>query len=135
MSQEPSDKSWRGFLKSTLVAISTATMPAGVRPLLVGEGRQSAAQTEAKPQQFLTVSERTFLKAAVDRLIPHDEHWPEAVEAGVLDYIDLQMASAWGRGEQFYRHGPFRKGSPSPLNTFHTSLSHANSVRNVYLAN
>jgi gluconate 2-dehydrogenase gamma chain len=49
----------------------------------------------------------------VDRLIPADERWPGAGEAGVVNYIDLQMAGAWGRGEIMYRHGPFRKGTPT----------------------
>jgi len=51
--------------------------------------------------------------AAVDRLIPPDERWPGAAEADVVNYIDLQMAGPWGKGELLYRHGPFRRGTPS----------------------
>ncbi len=133
MGEEGSDNSRRSFLKSTLVAISAATMPRGVRPLVPEDGGQAAAQTETKPQRFLTGSERTFLKAAVDRLIPRDE-WPGAVEAGVVDYIDLQLAGPWGRGQMLYRHGPFRKGTPSqgyqleytPAELFRRSISAIN---------
>jgi gluconate 2-dehydrogenase gamma chain len=129
MSDERSENSRRSFLKTTLVAISTATLP--VRPLLAEDARQSATRAQSKPEQFFTSSERTFLKAAVDRLIPRDEHGPGAVEAGVVDYIDLQMAGTWGRGEQLYRHGPFRKGTPTqgyqleytPAELFRRSIS------------
>ncbi len=112
MSDERRDNSRRHFLKSTLVAISTATLRAGVPPALGEEAHGEAGQAAAKSQRFLNISERTFLKAAVDRLIPRDEHGPGAVEAGVVEFIDLQMAAAWGRGQMLYRHGPFRKGTP-----------------------
>jgi gluconate 2-dehydrogenase gamma chain len=65
------------------------------------------------PPRFLNESERRFLLAAVDCLIPPDEHWPGAAEADVVNYIDLQMGGQWGQGELLYRHGPFRKGTPS----------------------
>jgi gluconate 2-dehydrogenase gamma chain len=106
MSEEPHSNSRRNFLKSGLVLISTATLAAEA-PALLGNPR--AGETAL----FLNQSERRFLLAAVDRLIPADERWPGAAEAGVVNYIDLQMAGAWGRGEMLYRHGPFRKGNPT----------------------
>lgn len=131
MSEDGSDNSRRNFLRSTLVAISSAALPVGVRPLLGNEGRQTTRQSESKSQHFFTDSEKVFLKAAVDRLIPADQHGPGAVEAGVVHYIDLQMAGSWGRGEQFYRHGPFKKGTPTqgyqleytPAELFRRSIS------------
>jgi len=66
------------------VLISTATL-AGEAPALLGNPR--AEETH----RFLNESERRFLLAAVDRLIPADERWPGAAEAGVVNYIDLQM--------------------------------------------
>jgi gluconate 2-dehydrogenase gamma chain len=135
MSEERSENSRRSFLKSTLVAISTATLSSGVRPLMAEDGQASATEQGAKPHRFLNQSERTFLKAAVDRLIPPDGRWPGAAQAGVVDYIDLQMGGAWGRGEMLYRHGPFRKGTPSqgfqleytPAELFRRSISAINS--------
>jgi gluconate 2-dehydrogenase gamma chain len=106
MSEAPNLNSRRNFLRSSLVLISTATL-AGEAPALVGDLR-----TE-EPHRFLNESERRFLLSAVDCLIPPDESWPGAAEAGVVNYIDLQMAGAWGRGEMLYRHGPFRKGAPT----------------------
>jgi gluconate 2-dehydrogenase gamma chain len=106
MSEEPHSNSRRNFLKSGLVLISTATLAAEA-PALLGNPR--AGETG----RFLNPSEKRFLLAAVDRLIPADDRWPGAAEAGVVNYIDLQMAGAWGRGEMLYRHGPFRKGTPT----------------------
>jgi gluconate 2-dehydrogenase gamma chain len=105
MSEGPNSNSRRSFLRSGLIVISTATL-AGEAPALLGN-----LHTE-EIHRFLNESEKRFLLAAVDRLIPTDEHWPGAAEAGVVNYIDLQMAGAWGRGEMLYRHGPFRKGTP-----------------------
>ncbi len=106
MSDGPNSNSRRNFLRSSLVLISTATL-AGEAPALLGNPRAE------EPHRFLNESERRFLLSAVDRLIPADEGWPGAAEAGVVNYIDLQMAGAWGRGEMLYRHGPFRKGAPT----------------------
>jgi gluconate 2-dehydrogenase gamma chain len=105
MSEGPHSNSRRNFLKSGLVLISTATL-AGETPALLGNTRAEGTH------RFLNESERRFLLAVVDRLIPPDERWPGAAEAGVVNYIDLQMSGAWGRGEMLYRHGPFRKGTP-----------------------
>jgi gluconate 2-dehydrogenase gamma chain len=106
MSEGPNSNSRRNFLRSSLVLISTATL-AGEAPALLGNPRAE------EPHRFLNESERRFLLAAVDRLIPANDGWPGAAEAGVVDYIDLQMAGPWGRGEMLYRHGPFRKGTPT----------------------
>jgi gluconate 2-dehydrogenase gamma chain len=86
--------------------------------------------------RFLNDSEKRFLEAAVDRLIPPDERWPGAHQAGVVNYIDLQMAGPWGRGELLYRHGPFRAGTPSqgfqleytPAELFRRSISAINAL-------
>jgi gluconate 2-dehydrogenase gamma chain len=106
VSQGPNSNSRRNFLRSGLIAISTATLAREV------PANPMNPPAEAPPR-FLNESERRFLLAAVERLIPADEKWPGAAEAGVVNYIDLQMAGQWGKGELLYRHGPFRKGTPS----------------------
>ena len=106
MGDAPNSNSRRNFLRSGLIAISTATL-ARESPALLGNPRSVATP------RFLNESERRFLLAAVDRLIPPDESWPGAADADVVNYIDLQMAWQWGKGELLYRHGPFRKGTPS----------------------
>jgi gluconate 2-dehydrogenase gamma chain len=53
------------------------------------------------------------MEAAVARLIPADELGPGALEAGVANYIDRQLAGAWGAGERLYRSGPWQQGKPT----------------------
>lgn len=53
-----------------------------------------------------------MLGALVDRLIPADALGPSASEAGVVVFIDRQLAGAWGAGARLYRAGPFHKGKP-----------------------
>lgn len=61
--------------------------------------------------EFLTAPEAAFLDAAVARLIPADELGPGALEAGVTQYIDRQLAGAWGAGARLYKSGPWREGT------------------------
>ena len=74
------------------------------------------AQPRAAPAQayvFFNPAEAVFIEAAVARLIPRDEAGPGALEAGVPNYIDKQLAGAWGTGERLYRSGPWQPGAPT----------------------
>jgi gluconate 2-dehydrogenase gamma chain len=83
---------------------------------------------------FLNREEAAFIEGAVARLIPADSTWPGALEAGVPNYIDKQLAGAWGAGERLYRSGPWRAGTPSqgyqlpltPAEVFRTALAAIN---------
>jgi gluconate 2-dehydrogenase gamma chain len=130
VSEGSRSNSRRNFLKSSLIAISTAALPAtatGGLPAAAVEPTRAATGVFEEPEQL-------FLEAAVDRLIPPDERWPGAAEAGVVNYIDLQMAGDWGKGNLIYRHGPFRQGSPAqgyqleytPFELFRRSISAIN---------
>ena len=80
---------------------------------------------------FLNDEEVAFIQAAVARLIPADDQWPGAVEAGVPNYIDKQLSGAWGAGERLYRGGPWKPGTPSqgyqlpftPAELFRTAIA------------
>ena len=61
---------------------------------------------------FFSAAEWAFVCAAVDRLIPRDEHGPGALELGVAEYIDRQMQTPWAEGARWYMHGPFVKAEP-----------------------
>jgi gluconate 2-dehydrogenase gamma chain len=61
---------------------------------------------------FLTPREVRFLEAACERLIPADDLGPGAREAGVVPFIDGQLASPWGVHGRQYRQGPWREGTP-----------------------
>jgi gluconate 2-dehydrogenase gamma chain len=62
---------------------------------------------------FFNHEEAAFIEAAVVRLIPADEQWDGALEAGVPNFIDKQLGGAWGAGERLYRSGPWQPGTPS----------------------
>jgi gluconate 2-dehydrogenase gamma chain len=78
----------------------------------------AAAQIEAAPSAapptinlFFNPQEAAFISAACARLIPFDDLGPGAVEAGVPNYLDKQLAGAWGAGERLYRSGPWQAGA------------------------
>jgi gluconate 2-dehydrogenase gamma chain len=83
---------------------------------------------------FLNSEEAAFVEAAVARLIPADDQWPGAIEAGVPNFIDKQLAGAWGAGERLYRSGPWWAGTASqgyqlpltPAELFRTALDAIN---------
>jgi len=61
-------------------------------------------------KHFFTAAERRCVDALVSRLIPTDELGPGAREAGVVDFIDDQLAGSYGSGERWYMQGPFGEG-------------------------
>ncbi len=91
------------------------------RAAALAEGRQHLA--------FLSPAEAELLSAMCDRLIPEDE-FPSASQAGVVDFIDLQLAGEWGQGAGFYSKSPHFDGKPeqgyqlplTPANLYRTVL-------------
>src|SRR3954469_25268432 len=75
--------------------------------------QSSVPTAPAQAYVFFNPAEAAFIEAAVERLIPQDEVGPGALEAGVPEYIDKQLAGAWGTGERLYRSGPWSEGTPS----------------------
>jgi gluconate 2-dehydrogenase gamma chain len=65
------------------------------------------------PNQFFSTDEASFIDAAVSRLIPNDDLGPGAKEAGVMTFIDRQLAGAFGRAETWYMRGPWAEGTKS----------------------
>jgi len=61
---------------------------------------------------YLLEPEIRFLEAAVEHLIPTDELGPGARDAGVVVYIDRQLAGTWGVHGRQYRGGPWMEGTP-----------------------
>ena len=62
------------------------------------------------PESFLSEHELATVNAIAARLIPTDEDGTGAIEAGVGDFIDRQLASFYGRGQHWYMQGPFSEG-------------------------
>jgi gluconate 2-dehydrogenase gamma chain len=63
--------------------------------------------------RYLNSGEVAFLTAAADRLIPADPTGPSASEAGVVVFLDRQLAGEYGNGAHFYLQGPWHQGSES----------------------
>lgn len=76
----------------------------------LGTVRHAFAQLDDRAWYILTDAEARFLAALGDVIIPEDD-WPSASQAGVVDFIDFQLASAYGRGEQLYMQPPFFEGT------------------------
>src|SRR5262245_57893251 len=72
--------------------------------------RTPAQQTGIEPLLTLTASEAAFLSAAYDTIIPADRLSPSGTDCGLVNYIDRQLAGAWGSGARLYRSGPFMPG-------------------------
>lgn len=64
-------------------------------------------------QRFLTAPELRTVQAIAARLIPSDADGPGATEADVTTFIDRQLASFFGRGQNWYMQGPFPEGLPT----------------------
>ncbi|HEX5513977.1 MAG TPA: gluconate 2-dehydrogenase subunit 3 family protein [Gammaproteobacteria bacterium] len=90
-------------------ATETPTQPGGTPP---GVATKEAPGT-AQAYVFFKPEEARFIEAAVARLIPTDDNGPGATEAGVANYLDKQLAGAWGAGERLYRSGPWHAGLPT----------------------
>ena len=79
---------------------------------LSGLASHAAALAQGRaPNVFLSETEARILTALCDRLIPEDE-FPSASQAGVINYIDLQLAGDWGKGEGLYNKEPHFPGKP-----------------------
>lgn len=81
---------------------------------LAGEPVRLEAQTgEIKvPLRFFTAAEARVVQAACDRIFPSDENGPGATEAGVVIYVDRQLAGPYGRDKYRYTKGPFVDSVP-----------------------
>jgi len=85
-------------------AEAQAQSPASVQP--------PAAHAGVEPLLTLTATEAAFLSAAYDTIIPADRLTPSGTDCGLVNYIDRQLAGAWGGGARLYRGGPFVAGKP-----------------------
>lgn len=110
-----SDVSRRTLFKAAGIAGAAAVIP-------IAEPAQAQSPDVAAPPHgsatedvlfYLNDDEAAFIRAAVDRLIPPDDKWPGAADAGVVTYIDRQLASAYGAGAKMYLQGPWVPDAPT----------------------
>jgi gluconate 2-dehydrogenase gamma chain len=64
------------------------------------------------PLRFFTEEEALSVAAAAAQIFPSDEAGPGAQEAGVVIYIDRQLAGPYGRDAYRYTKPPFEPGAP-----------------------
>lgn len=73
-------------------------------------GKGVQPKTVRIPLRFFTESEAAVIAAAASRIFPSDDAGPGAHEAGVVIFIDRQLAGPWGRDARRYTHEPFEDG-------------------------
>ena len=109
----------RNLLKAAGAAGAAAmAQPAGATPRHLTQA-STAPSTEQRPPTasphsaspdvlfFFNDFEARFIEAAIERLIPAEPEWPGAAGAGVLTFIDRQLAAAFGAGARMYLKGPW----------------------------
>jgi len=64
------------------------------------------------PLRFFSAAEARLVAAACARIFPADATGPGANEAGVVIYIDRQLAGPYGRDKYRYTKGPFVDSVP-----------------------
>jgi gluconate 2-dehydrogenase gamma chain len=83
------------------------------------------------PLRFFTAAEARIIAAACERIFPSDASGPGAKEAGVVIYIDRQLAGPYGADKYRYTKGPFvdsvaehgYQGKENPRETYKTGLA------------
>ena len=81
---------------------------------LAGEPLRLQAQNgDVKvPLRFFTNGEARTVQAACERIMPSDDTGPGAREAGVVIYIDRQLAGPYGKDKYRYTKAPFVESVP-----------------------
>ena len=104
--------------RSRLLVSRRNFLAAGAAASALAAGAPDAALAQSAPPgwqgyAFLTAPEATTLTAIVNRLIPADANGPSGVEAGVVTFIDRQLAGRFGAAAEWYMQGPWNTGTPS----------------------
>ncbi|MGD0907058.1 MAG: gluconate 2-dehydrogenase subunit 3 family protein [Candidatus Acidiferrales bacterium] len=74
--------------------------------------QEKSTQTLKIPLRFFTEEEALIVAAAAARIFPGDDSSPGAKEAGVVIYIDRQLAGPYGHDRYRYTQGPFNENAP-----------------------
>jgi gluconate 2-dehydrogenase gamma chain len=121
----------REFLKIGLAAAGGALAASGVEiPLFSAKDSSMQTQLNSANTQltnlqnqlktvtgFLTlnVKEQALLEPIVETIIPSDSTGPGAKEAGVIYFIDRQLAGDYGQSANMFMDGPFAIPSNNPI--------------------
>lgn len=99
----------RQFLTVTITSISGLLV---YRPDALPAASAAADKTARIPLRFFSEEEALDVAAAAARIFPADETGPGAKEAGVIIYIDRQLAGPYGRDAHRYTQPPFEDAPP-----------------------
>lgn len=77
------------------------------------ETTKTVAAGQKLPLRALSEPEADAITAMAERIFPRDASGPGATDAGVVTYIDGQLAGGWGNGERLYMQGPFHEPEDS----------------------
>src|SRR6266516_4122802 len=113
----------REFLKIGLAAAGGALAASGMEiPLFSGNNSSMQTQLNNANMQLtnlqnqlktvtgfltLSVNEQALLEPIVETIIPSDSTGPGAKEAGVIYFIDRQLAGDYGQSANMFMDGPF----------------------------
>ena len=89
----------REFLKITAAGAGALTLSAGRLTLIEG-----CTNPPHSGGNVLSSDEYTLVESIAEQIIPADE-WPGGKEAGVANFIDIQLAGPYARFQQSYRKG------------------------------
>jgi len=79
----------------------------------------------------LNVTEQACVEAMAETIIPTDSNGPGAKEAGVVYFIDRQLASDYGKNANMYFKGPFvYPGTTGPITIAGTTYSAGSMIAN-----
>jgi gluconate 2-dehydrogenase gamma chain len=93
-------------------AAASAASASNASNAQAGDSRASDGAALPTGWLFFNSEEARTADAVLARVIPADDNGPGAREAGVVVFLDRQLAGAWGQGDHFYRKGPFLPGTP-----------------------
>src|ERR1017187_10270821 len=100
--------------RKEFLTIPAAAMGGTLLYTLGGEAfRLQAQEGNVKvPLRFFTAEEARAVTAACARIFPSDASGPGATEAGVVIFIDRQLAGPYGRDKYRYTKGPWVDSVP-----------------------
>jgi gluconate 2-dehydrogenase gamma chain len=101
--------------RSFLATLGGAAAAAGVASRVPAAGGTNPAGPTDPAYRYFRPAEARFVEAACNRLIPADHAGAGALDAGVPQYLDAQLAGEWGSGRRAFRSGVWQPGTPARL--------------------
>jgi gluconate 2-dehydrogenase gamma chain len=124
-------------ISSLQAQVDAAKQQIAQTPQLQGQLQQATSQAQALSTQldtitgflYLSADEQSLLEAIAETIIPSDSNGPGAKEAGVIYFIDRQLASDYGTCGTMYMQGPFiPTGTQMPITVDGLTYPHGTPV-------